>query len=69
MVVEVEGDTRQVAEILQQSEQGKNYRHRQQYNGNDPSQNTIDSKNQRAVVPPRSMECSKERGELILQNE
>ena len=55
-VIKVVGDTRQVADVLQQSEQGEENRHGRQHDRDDPCRHPIDPQHQRIVQPQRSVQ-------------
>ena len=66
-MVKVEGDARQVAEILQQREQRKENRHRRQHDRNHPGERLVRAVDQQADQPVGQDECGAEAAQHLAE--
>jgi hypothetical protein len=67
--VQVEGDARQVAEILEDREQREEDRHRRQHDADHPRQATVDAVPDEPGEPPRSAETLERARRRVLEPE
>ena len=65
-VIQYKGDAGEIAEVLQQGEEGKENRHGGQHDADDPRQNAVYPQHQQAVEPVGSAQQLEELSDSVL---